>query len=190
MEKYYKESNGAIAVCSDCSKNKLCVSSGAGTGKTVLPGKYKKLKNDCFHPCLAKNRNFDRNRLRGTVPSRSGIFYQKYCDKMEVIYCNIPSSMRPLQFPQGSLVAVVLRYRLGFRISQPIISCMLMRYLQKSACCSYCKCVLRNDEAFFTTYYFCILKQLDGMLQQMSSLKSYTYQKSRFIHRLLFLPTQ
>ena len=68
----------------------------------------------------------------------------------------------PVQFPQSSLIAVVSKYRLGFRISQPFIFCMFMRQLQKSVRYSHCKCVLRNDETFFTPYCFCVLKTVGG----------------------------
>ena len=64
----------------------------------------------------------------------------------------------PIQFPQSGLVAIVLKSRVRFCISQPIIFCMLMRQLQKCAFYPHCKCVLRNDETLFTPYYFCILK--------------------------------
>ena len=67
-----------------------------------------------------------------------------------------------VQFPQSSLIAVVSKYRLGFRISQPFIFCMFMRQLQKSVCYSHRKCVLRNDETFFTPYCFCIFKTVGG----------------------------
>ena len=66
----------------------------------------------------------------------------------------------PVQFPQSGLIAVVSKYRLSFRISQPFIFGMFMRQLQKSVRYSHRKCVLRNDETFFTPYCFCVLETI------------------------------
>ncbi len=87
------------------------------------------------------HRNFDRNRARGCNFGSEGganLDLRGQCHLKTVFSpeklrqngsCLFQHSKRnaPIQFPESGLVAVVLKSRVRFCISQPIIFCMLMR---------------------------------------------------------------
>ena len=90
---------------------------------------------------MANDSNFDRNPLRGCnygLEGGANLDLRGQCHLKTVFSpeklrqngsCLFQHSKRnaPIQFPESGLVAVVLKSRVRFCISQPIIFCMLMR---------------------------------------------------------------
>ena len=65
--------------------------------------------------------------LRGRSAILKRYFRLKICGKTGSYLFQHSKRNAPIQFPQSGLVAVVLKPRVSFCISQPIIFCMFMR---------------------------------------------------------------